>query len=317
MKLTWIEDLITLAETDTFSRAAALRHVSQPAFSRRIQMFEQWLGVRLVERNTRRVQFTETARRFEPELQRLLTQCYELRSRMRADSRIHRQVSLAAQHTLMISYLPILIGLLKEDLAETNFRVRTGDLSECIKLLSSRSADLLFRFEVENEIPTTNENPEFEHLIVGRERLVPVISCNNKGRSVYDPYGTETLRILTYPEENFFGQVFREHCLTETLRSHTIEYVCESAFAAGLKEMTLTGMGIAWLPQGLVQKELDNGMMIILDDALPSTKLAITAYRERSNTAATLDDIWSILKSYSENLPTISQRIHRNGCSAQ
>ena len=36
----WLEDFVSLAETHSFSRSAQLRHVTQPAFSRRIQALE-------------------------------------------------------------------------------------------------------------------------------------------------------------------------------------------------------------------------------------------------------------------------------------
>jgi LysR family transcriptional regulator, hypochlorite-specific transcription factor HypT len=35
MELKWVEDFLQLAETGSFSRAAELRYVTQPAFSRR------------------------------------------------------------------------------------------------------------------------------------------------------------------------------------------------------------------------------------------------------------------------------------------
>jgi len=44
MELKWLEDFVSLAETHSFSRSAELRHVTQPAFSRRIQALEAWLG---------------------------------------------------------------------------------------------------------------------------------------------------------------------------------------------------------------------------------------------------------------------------------
>ena len=47
----WLEDLITLAETRSFVRAAAQRHVTHPAFGRRIKSLEQWAGVELVLRD--------------------------------------------------------------------------------------------------------------------------------------------------------------------------------------------------------------------------------------------------------------------------
>jgi DNA-binding transcriptional LysR family regulator len=48
----WLEDFVSLSETRSFSRSAQLRHVTQPAFSRRIQALEAWAGVDLVDRST-------------------------------------------------------------------------------------------------------------------------------------------------------------------------------------------------------------------------------------------------------------------------
>ena len=44
METKWLEDFVSLAETHSFSRSAQLRHVTQPAFSRRIQALEAWAG---------------------------------------------------------------------------------------------------------------------------------------------------------------------------------------------------------------------------------------------------------------------------------
>jgi DNA-binding transcriptional LysR family regulator len=46
------EDLLTLAETQSFQRAAELRCVTQPTLSRRIKSLEEWAGIQLVDRST-------------------------------------------------------------------------------------------------------------------------------------------------------------------------------------------------------------------------------------------------------------------------
>ena len=51
MESKWLEDFVSLAETGSFSRSAALRHVTQPAFSRRIRSLEAWLGADLIDRS--------------------------------------------------------------------------------------------------------------------------------------------------------------------------------------------------------------------------------------------------------------------------
>ena len=47
MNLSWLEDFLALAASGNFSRAAQERHMTQPAFSRRIRALEEWLGATL------------------------------------------------------------------------------------------------------------------------------------------------------------------------------------------------------------------------------------------------------------------------------
>jgi hypothetical protein len=58
MELIWFEDYLALAETLNFSRAAEARHVTQPAFSRRIRALEAWIGAELFTRTTHGVALT-------------------------------------------------------------------------------------------------------------------------------------------------------------------------------------------------------------------------------------------------------------------
>jgi DNA-binding transcriptional LysR family regulator len=61
-----------VAELANFRKAAESVHLSQPAFSRRIDKLEQALGVRLLERTTRRVTLTAVGRDFERKVRDLL-----------------------------------------------------------------------------------------------------------------------------------------------------------------------------------------------------------------------------------------------------
>jgi DNA-binding transcriptional LysR family regulator len=61
-----------LAEIGSFRKAAESVHISQPAFSRRIDKLEQALGARLLERTTRRVNLTAVGRDFDRQLRQIL-----------------------------------------------------------------------------------------------------------------------------------------------------------------------------------------------------------------------------------------------------
>src|SRR5688500_11241190 len=64
MELEWLEDFISLARSGSFSRSATERHVTQPAFSRRIQALELWLGVALIDRSAYPTRLTPAGRQF-------------------------------------------------------------------------------------------------------------------------------------------------------------------------------------------------------------------------------------------------------------
>src|SRR5437763_11021394 len=73
MNLVWLEDFVTLASTGSFSRAAQERHMTQPAFSRRVRALEEWLGVVLFDRSTQPAMLTEAGEWFRAIAQDLLT----------------------------------------------------------------------------------------------------------------------------------------------------------------------------------------------------------------------------------------------------
>lgn len=70
-----INDLIAfraVAELGNFRKAAESIHLSQPAFSRRIEKLESALGAQLLERTTRKVNLTSVGREFDKQLRQIL-----------------------------------------------------------------------------------------------------------------------------------------------------------------------------------------------------------------------------------------------------
>lgn len=297
MKLAWFEDFLTLTEAGTFSKAAQVRNVTQPAFSRRIQMLESWLGVELVDRRSHHhLQLTATAARYEPKIQRFVAMAYELRSHMQADSLAKARISLTMQHTLMVSHMPKLLRFLKERRRETTFNVRTGNLEECVAQLMRGEADLLLRYDAEID-PQPHDPPDMERLTLGYDRLVPVTVRDADGQPTFNLCSTDSVTLLNYPENSFLGRVIRQECLPELAKRYSIDSACESAFTLGIKEMALAGMGIAWLPYGLIERDLDTGNLVSLHEKLGSPSLAIVMCRRPNDSNPPIDSLWELLQN--------------------
>src|SRR5690606_31345415 len=79
MELVWLEDFSALAESGNFSRAAELRHVTQPAFSRRIRSLENWVGVDLFVRTTHGATLTDAGKHMLASAQEMTRRLHQMR----------------------------------------------------------------------------------------------------------------------------------------------------------------------------------------------------------------------------------------------
>jgi DNA-binding transcriptional LysR family regulator len=61
----WLLDFLVLAETLSFSQASKLRHVTQSAFSRRIQSLENRLDCELICRSKHPISLTQNGVKFK------------------------------------------------------------------------------------------------------------------------------------------------------------------------------------------------------------------------------------------------------------
>ncbi len=103
--------LVAVARTGSFTAAADLLHVTQSALSGQIKELEQLLGVKVVERNTRRVQLSEVGRELYPLFDKMLQDLdgamADIASRKALKKGI---VRVAAPQMMACTLLPQVIG---------------------------------------------------------------------------------------------------------------------------------------------------------------------------------------------------------------
>jgi len=63
---------VAVAQAGNFTRAAQSLHISQPALTVQVRQFEETIGARLLDRNTRTVKLTRIGQQLAPVVQRLL-----------------------------------------------------------------------------------------------------------------------------------------------------------------------------------------------------------------------------------------------------
>jgi len=105
-----VEAFIAIADQGRFLKAARQLHITQTALTRRLQNFEDLLGVKLVERTTRSLALTNIGRAFLPQARRLLSELTTALVEIRETGKAQRgDVSIACVPTVGVQYLPRII----------------------------------------------------------------------------------------------------------------------------------------------------------------------------------------------------------------
>jgi DNA-binding transcriptional LysR family regulator len=296
MELKWLEDLVVLLEEKSFTRAAVRRHVTQPAFSRRIRLLEDWLGVEFVNRSTKPISILPLGQAMEDEVRDLVRRFYALRNMAQTRSETSQRIIFVAQHTLAMSRFPRLIQSIKEHLPETAYRVNPANNNDC-EALFLKDADFLLCYETENR------RFDFSHRLISRielenDRLIPVASVRFIEQfDNIDVLFAGNLPLLMYQQGGFLSDVLVNSCLPAVLRDYRIEVICESAFSASLREMVLADMGIAWLAHGMIENQLNDGTLVSLESRLGAAELDVVLYFREDSRSDKARAIYDLLAS--------------------
>lgn len=294
MKIEWIEDFLALIDAGTFSQAAELRHVTQPAFSRRIRQLEEWLGVELIDRHSARLVLTPHAQAYEAPMRDWLARLYAMRSRIRADAEHGPRAVLTTQHTLTVSYLPRLLRFFRLRAPEARLQVRSSDRSDCILQFQRCEADLLLCSELEGS-PLFADRTDIARVPLGTEQLIPVCAADQQGEPLFDLEQESRLPLIGYAPDSFLGGVLASPYQLNLQRRYDIELVCETAFTIGIRELTLAGLGIGWLPHGLIEGDLEAGKLVSLVESLGGPKLVVACYRQPGDGHYSADTLWQLI----------------------
>src|SRR5471032_2352548 len=250
METKWLEDFISLVETNNFSRSAALRHVTQPAFSRRIQSLENWLGTDLVDRTSYPTRLTQAGIVFYEQALEMLAQINGARDMLRSKrAAAQTSIDLAVPHTLSLTFVPKWLTALERDFAPISSRLMALNVHDAVMQLVEGGCDLLLCYHHPRQ-PVQLDPGRYDMLVLGRESLRAYARCGKNKVPEFTLPGTakHPLPFLSYTNNAYLGRMV-ELMLGDAKHPLHLDPHYETEMAEGLKMMALEGRGIAFLPE--------------------------------------------------------------------
>lgn len=285
METKWLEDFVSLAETRSFSRSAQLRHVTQPAFSRRIQALEAWAGTDLVDRSSYPTRLTPAGETLYAQSLEMLQSLQTTRAMLRGHASAGQDViEFAVPHTLAFTFFPAWVSSLREKFGPIKSRLIALNVHDAVMRLVEASCDLLIAYHHPSQ-PFQLDPERYEFVVLGEETMAPYCKPDADGNPQFRLPGRagQPLPYLGYAPGAYLGRV-TELILKQAPTAIHLDRVYETDMAEGLKVMALEGHGVAFLPSSAVKKELRARRLVSAAPGdLKGLEIAmeVRAYREK------------------------------------
>jgi len=285
METKWLEDFVSLAETRSFSRSAQLRHVTQPAFSRRIQALEAWAGTDLVDRSSYPTRLTPAGETLYAQSLEMLQALQSTRAMLRGHSAAGQDViEFAVPHTLAFTFFPAWVSSLREKFGPIKSRLIALNVHDAVMRLVEGGCDLFIGYHHASQ-PFQLDADRYEMVTLGQEVLAPYCKADAQGEPMFKLPGRagQPLPYLGYAPGAYLGRV-TDLILKESGTAIHLDRVYETDMAEGLKVMAMEGHGVAFLPHSAVKKELRSRRLVNASPpGLPGLEMNmdVRAYREK------------------------------------
>ncbi len=291
LEIRWIEDLLTLEQERSFSKAAERRFVSQSAFTRRIQQLEQALGYAILERNSRYMEFTDagqillaTAKSIEQQLNATLA----LLNNLNRSNEV--TIKFAVVHSLSSTFFSKFLRLFPDYIKDFKIELVAANVGEGFKLLKEGACDFLICYSDETKLKAINSDV-LTHLKLGDTEIVPVTLIDEDGNAKYDI--NHRFPLLSYSKNAYLRN------LVDQVISNKLEYriLYETDHANNLKDFVLQGAGIAWLPKITLEEDLLKKKLKIINAREYIIKQQIFIFKNKIRKDDYLKIFWDSLRN--------------------
>ncbi len=258
MNLHLLRLFATVAEQGSFSRAASLLYISQPAISKGVQELERQLGTALLDRSGRGVALTEAGTTLFQHAQQLFAVERAAETALEQLEGLERgQLAIGASSTIGIYLLPPLLGRFRQRYPGIRLFLDIGNTQQIGERLRTVPLDAVF-VEGPVDLPHTDVTPwrddtlvviaAPDHWLVG-QRNVPIHAALAEP-FVLREQGSGTRAIIE-----------------QTLRSRNValKIVMELGSTEAIKQVVSAGLGLAIVSEATIALELLAGRLAILD----------------------------------------------------
>lgn len=251
-----IQMFCRVVEEESFSKAAKICYVSQPAVTKQIQLLEESFGMALIDRDQGAIYLTDAGRVLYKYSKEIIAMCKQTEKAVKQTiSSYQTTIDIGASFTIGEYLLPGILGSFQNENADIRFGLLIGNTPSVIAKLEKNEIDVAF---VEGII----EKKGFYQEKITEDDLIVVTprghKWNVKGEITIEDLAKEK---IIWREKNAGARKIIENFLQEYDILDKISSRMELGSTQAIKSAVEADLGIAILPRLSVIRELEQGVL--------------------------------------------------------
>ena len=279
MELRHLRYFITVAQEQSFTRAAEKLFTAQPSLSQQIKDLEQEVGVNLFERSSRKIQLTDEGKAFLIYAEKALENAkLAVASARQVAQQKNNQIHIGFLNVAELKVMPHILSKLKKTMPDLKIHLHSLFCLEQLQRLKNAELDLsITRFQL--------DHPDFDniHLLTEQIHLVAAKHLHPTDRILkLQELKNHTIIMCDHNASPIFYERLNTLMSFDQLKHDQVLWATNVLQHINLINM---GMGFSFAPDYLLRFLTDEVKVIQADRPLPQVELYATFNKNSQNPA--------------------------------
>ncbi|WP_039656484.1 LysR family transcriptional regulator [Clostridium tyrobutyricum] len=274
MELKYLNTFKIILETGSFQKAAEYLNYAQSTVTFQIQQLEQELSVKLFEKIGRKMIITQAGKDVLPYIDAILQSVQQLENYGKDMQQITGTLKISMPETLLTYRMQPILRAFRQQAPGVKLSVQALNCYTIRNQIVNGGADIGIHYDVGGYGST---------IMIEKLATFPLalVACPALGKQDCDFIKTKQRKsvcLITNDRESIFQKMFDNYLKEQDI---VIDGIMELGSIEAIKRSVVSNLGIAYLPQYVVEEELENGTLKELKTGISDKKItAICSYHK-------------------------------------
>ena len=247
----------TVARFLSFTKAAEVLHMTQPAVTFQVRQLEEYFNTRLFDRTHNKVTLTEAGSAVQGYAEKIFALYDEMEGNVReVTGAIGSSLTVGASTTVAEYMLPALLGKFKSVYPDVRLSLKVSNTEGVVSMVENNVIDLAVV-----EAPVSNK-----HLLVESCLMDQLIVTTAPGHPLSHHENVSVEELVKYPficreEGSGTREVIHDFLVAQGADADCLKICLELGSPESIKGAVEAGMGVSILSRATIGKELQLGML--------------------------------------------------------